>query len=227
MLTNFKTTWKNFRCSDLPHFTVGLQTPRENSLAFQWPFFKTLQISERISRLGSDKIVLDPNMAKFILFLPGRYWTRKNSALKQKFSSKLLWFGYLQCATKPLWKNYFSRGSKVTFKTSETPRNAVHGTLAGRVHKSIDQSSQMALKGTKSADLTNSESRQELTELDTRVSHNYTFSSILMGAQVFPIPSCPLSPNIAKKPVSVTYFRYMSTSTVYQNFDFLHNLKKK
>ncbi len=32
-----------------------------------------------------------------------------------------------------------------------------------------------------------------------RVSHNYTFSSILMGAQVFPIPSCPMSPNIAKK----------------------------
>ena len=60
-----------------------------------------------------------------------------------------------------------------------------------------------------------------------RVSHNYTFSSILMGAQVFPIPSCPLSPNIAKKPVSVTYFRYMSTSTFYQNLDFLHNLKKK
>jgi hypothetical protein len=21
-LNNFKTTWKNFRCSDLPHFTV-------------------------------------------------------------------------------------------------------------------------------------------------------------------------------------------------------------
>ena len=63
--------------------------------------------------------------------------------------------------------------------------------------------------------------------LHVRVSHNYTFSSILMGAQVFPIPSCPLSPNIAKKPVSVTYFRYMSTSTFYQNFDFLHNLNKK
>jgi hypothetical protein len=31
----------------------------------------------------------------------------------------------------------------------------------------------------------------------SRVSHNYTFSSILMGAQVFPIPSCPLRPNIA------------------------------
>ncbi len=60
-----------------------------------------------------------------------------------------------------------------------------------------------------------------------RVSHNDTFSSILMGAQVFPIPSCPLSPNIAKKPVSVTYFRYMSTSTFFQNLDFLHNLKKK
>jgi hypothetical protein len=26
-----------------------------------------------------------------------------------------------------------------------------------------------------------------------------------MGAQVFPIPSCPMSPNIAKKPFSVTY----------------------
>jgi hypothetical protein len=60
-----------------------------------------------------------------------------------------------------------------------------------------------------------------------RVSHNFTFSSILMGAHVFPIPSCPLSPNIAKKPFSVTYFRYMSTSIFYQNFDFLKNLKKR
>ncbi len=57
------------------------------------------------------------------------------------------------------------------FKPSETPRNAVHGTLAGRVHKSIDQSSQMALKGTKSADQTTSESRQELTKLDTDMKH--------------------------------------------------------
>jgi hypothetical protein len=41
--------------------------------------------------------------------------------------------------------------------------------------------------------------------LYSRVSHNYTFSSILMGAQVFPIPSYPLRPNIAKKSFSGNY----------------------
>jgi len=59
------------------------------------------------------------------------------------------------------------------------------------------------------------------------VSHNYTFSSILLGAQVFPIPSCPLSPNIAKKTLSVTYFRYMSTSIFCQNSIFRTLFKVK
>jgi hypothetical protein len=60
--------------------------------------------------------------------------------------------------------------------------------------------------------------RDELPDgVPIRVSHNYTFSSILMGAQVFPIPSCPLRPNIAKKTFSGIYFRYMSTSIFCQN----------
>ncbi len=59
------------------------------------------------------------------------------------------------------------------------------------------------------------------------LSHNYTFSSILMGAQVFPTPSCPMSPNIAKKTFSVTYFRYMSTSIFYQNLGFWTIFKEK
>ncbi len=63
--------------------------------------------------------------------------------------------------------------------------------------------------------------------LYSRVSHNYTFSSILMGAQVFPFPSCPLSPNIAKKAFSVSFFRYMSTSIFCRNSIFAQYLKKK
>ncbi len=59
------------------------------------------------------------------------------------------------------------------------------------------------------------------------MSHNYTFSSILMGAQVFPIPSCPLSPNIAKKIFSVSYFRYMSTSIFCQNSIFCTMFKEQ